>query len=46
MDTRRKGVAGRRRFTLTGFGLACVVFGLRHNVRDGGVYQDCDASLA
>ena len=40
------GVAGRRRLTLTGLGLASVVFGLRHDVRDGGVHQDCDASLA
>ena len=40
------GVCSRRRLTLTGLGLASVVFGLRHDVRDGGVHQDCDASLA
>ena len=40
------GVVSRRRLTLTGLGLAGVVLGLRHDVRDGSVHQDCDASLA
>ena len=40
------GVVSRRCLTLTGLGLAGVVVGLRHDVRDGSVHQDCDASLA
>jgi len=39
-------VASRCRSALAGFGLVCVVSGLFHDVRDGGVYHDCDVSLA